>query len=112
MFVFFFSSRRRHTSCALVTGVQTCALPIYAVYRHLRPPCPRGCSAREKVPPIVICRPPTVGFPALQRDCLELRPRFAVPPLSIAECPYEEARQGRHQRRRRPDCLLDRKSVV
>src|SRR3546814_16475571 len=25
----FFSSRRRHTSCALVTGVQTCALPIY-----------------------------------------------------------------------------------
>src|SRR3546814_4241300 len=31
MFVFeffFFSSRRRHTRCALVTGVQTCALPI------------------------------------------------------------------------------------
>src|SRR3546814_8010595 len=31
---FFFSSRRRHTRCALVTGVQTCALPIYA--RHVR----------------------------------------------------------------------------
>src|SRR3546814_3445964 len=30
---FFFSSRRRHTRCALVTGVQTCALPIY-MYRH------------------------------------------------------------------------------
>src|SRR3546814_7676445 len=29
MLVFFFSSRRRHTRCALVTGVQTCALPIY-----------------------------------------------------------------------------------
>src|SRR3546814_19139499 len=29
MFLFFFSSRRRHTRCALVTGVQTCALPIY-----------------------------------------------------------------------------------
>src|SRR3546814_10109653 len=27
-FCFFFSSRRRHTRCALVTGVQTCALPI------------------------------------------------------------------------------------
>src|SRR3546814_7873754 len=27
---FFFSSRRRHTRCALVTGVQTCALPISA----------------------------------------------------------------------------------
>src|SRR3546814_17635030 len=32
---FFFSSRRRHTRCALVTGVQTCALPI-----SLRPPKP------------------------------------------------------------------------
>src|SRR3546814_1833061 len=30
---FFFSSRRRHTRCALVTGVQTCALPILAERR-------------------------------------------------------------------------------
>src|SRR3546814_1214815 len=30
-FAFFFSSRRRHTRCALVTGVQTCALPICCV---------------------------------------------------------------------------------
>src|SRR3546814_7173029 len=29
MCFFFFSSRRRHTRCALVTGVQTCALPIW-----------------------------------------------------------------------------------
>src|SRR3546814_5628571 len=29
MFGYFFSSRRLHTICALVTGVQTCALPIY-----------------------------------------------------------------------------------
>src|SRR3546814_1338295 len=28
---FFFSSRRRHTRCALVTGVQTCALPISGI---------------------------------------------------------------------------------
>src|SRR3546814_10657055 len=28
VYSFFFSSRRRHTRCALVTGVQTCALPI------------------------------------------------------------------------------------
>src|SRR3546814_6794953 len=28
--MFFFSSRRRHTRCSLVTGVQTCALPILA----------------------------------------------------------------------------------
>src|SRR3546814_6411535 len=31
VYCFFFSSRRRHTRCALVTGVQTCALPIYRV---------------------------------------------------------------------------------
>src|SRR3546814_8032234 len=30
---FFFSSRRRHTRCALVTGVQTCALPIFYGWR-------------------------------------------------------------------------------
>src|SRR3546814_12100147 len=31
----FFSSRRRHTRCALVTGVQTCALPISPPYQPL-----------------------------------------------------------------------------
>src|SRR3546814_2647135 len=31
LFFFLFSSRRRHTRCALVTGVQTCALPICGV---------------------------------------------------------------------------------
>src|SRR3546814_7871872 len=36
-FVFFFSSRRRHTRCALVTGVQTCALPILVEDRGLAP---------------------------------------------------------------------------
>src|SRR3546814_6901154 len=30
-FLFFFSSRKRHTRCALVTGVQTCALPICGI---------------------------------------------------------------------------------
>src|SRR3546814_1289810 len=39
--IFFFSSRRRQTRCALVTGVQTCALPISPLFanlpkRHLR----------------------------------------------------------------------------
>src|SRR3546814_10283967 len=33
---FFFSSRRRHTRCALVTGVHTCALPIYHRSFHLK----------------------------------------------------------------------------
>src|SRR3546814_10163671 len=34
MYFFFFSSRRRHTRCALVTGVQTCALPILPTLRR------------------------------------------------------------------------------
>src|SRR3546814_2033060 len=34
--MFFFSSRRRHTICALVTGVQTCALPISHFLSGLR----------------------------------------------------------------------------
>src|SRR3546814_5765180 len=36
-----FPSRRRHTSCALVTGVQTCALPILRL-ADLDPRSPRG----------------------------------------------------------------------
>src|SRR3546814_3181262 len=39
--VVFLSSRRRHTRCALVTGVQTCALPILAC-RYQGKPLPNG----------------------------------------------------------------------
>ena len=43
---FFFSSRRRHTRCADVTGVQTCALPISrlpgTVYSTSTPPTKNG----------------------------------------------------------------------
>src|SRR3546814_5282685 len=48
-FFFFFSSRRRHTRCALVTGVQTCALPIYTTFTlsglaQLTKPFPGGTT--------------------------------------------------------------------
>src|SRR3546814_15276296 len=50
--VFFFSSRRRHTSCALVTGVQTCALPIYFIGKLFgllaRPPQHRFENRRRR----------------------------------------------------------------
>src|SRR3546814_3884384 len=48
---FFFSSRRRHTRCALVTGVQTCALPILSnagglgILTALTQPTPAALSA-------------------------------------------------------------------
>src|SRR3546814_10155380 len=59
VFFFFFSSRRRHTRCALVTGVQTCALPICKVgakeaERHAhdeqRADDPRRCGERQIEP--------------------------------------------------------------
>src|SRR3546814_1597640 len=49
VFFFFFSSRRRHTRCALVTGVQTCALPISpsstSLRRDVRAPPPVRASS-------------------------------------------------------------------
>src|SRR3546814_4221014 len=48
--IFFFSSRRRHTRCALVTGVQTCALPISGVpsrFSGTRPLGPDGLPVTD-----------------------------------------------------------------
>src|SRR3546814_3062362 len=52
--VFFFSSRRRHTRCALVTGVQTCALPISRRRRLVAGPpgqCLDPCRCRSMLQP-------------------------------------------------------------
>src|SRR3546814_4679003 len=54
-YIFFFSSRRRHTRCALLTGVQTCALPIYPrpARRAASPPRSNDMATQEiKVPDI------------------------------------------------------------
>src|SRR3546814_7456265 len=70
-FFFFFSSRRRHTRCALVTGVQTCALPISWMWRR-----PRNGWA----PP---AQDPCLGLPlshAAPRQCKSL----LRPPLTAA----------------------------
>src|SRR3546814_2300823 len=57
-FVFFFSSRRRHTRCALVTGVQTCALPISDAARR--------CSECS-------CTATYTALPALRRSAPDTR---------------------------------------
>src|SRR3546814_14998129 len=89
----FFSSRRRHTRCALVTGVQTCALPIWparlvdvadlvlfedqVVGRAPRrePGAPPGRGPKDPLPPDVAAR--GVGAeavpPAVEIDRKEVR---------------------------------------
>src|SRR3546814_19372958 len=47
--IFFFSSRRRHTICALVTGVQTCALPICFGISMLGPALLKYGSEEQKL---------------------------------------------------------------
>src|SRR3546814_15725595 len=68
LFFFVFSSRRRHTRCALVTGVQTCALPISQHYRWVKDRvnyiCPivglyaTACSNRNKILSFPLPLPP------------------------------------------------------
>src|SRR3546814_3609732 len=72
--VFFFSSRRRHTRCALVTGVQTCALPI----------CTRlgrggaTASTRDKAdPPTEGCRRNQARWPSGPHRSKRCRSRHA-----------------------------------
>src|SRR3546814_16115960 len=73
--LFFFSSRRRHTRCALVTGVQTCALPIC---RSLR------LSVRGLPLPKAVGRP-TV---AADQDADLVLPRHTPTPLGPGDKPY------------------------
>src|SRR3546814_7797235 len=64
---FFFSSRRRHTRCALVTGVQTCALPIWPF--AFRPSARFTAVVDLPTPPLpdaTAMMAPTPGTPALE----------------------------------------------
>src|SRR3546814_3184944 len=59
--LFLFSSRRRHTICALVTGVQTCALPIFLAKWRVHPrrkPARRDAIDRHPLPPQQPCHHP------------------------------------------------------
>src|SRR3546814_5417613 len=58
--LFFFSSRRRHTRCALVTGVQTCALPIFLhieplIWRQLEVPTMMTLGALHEIIQAAMC---------------------------------------------------------
>src|SRR3546814_10139170 len=74
---FFFSSRRRHTRCALVTGVQTCALPIFV-------PRDAGTTWNER---------------ARKRDADRMSPRMAWRAIQAA-LPREAIISSRSEERR------------
>src|SRR3546814_7532542 len=65
--LFFFSSRRRHTRCALVTGVQTCALPITVPSEgakvHVQPYARRRFDGLRADTPEVITEKTADGVP-------------------------------------------------
>src|SRR3546814_20117083 len=70
--VFFFSSRRRHTRCALVTGVQTCALPISQAAgpsRLRKPPSPRRQAENLTIARLTVAQRSCAGldFPGVTR---------------------------------------------
>src|SRR3546814_11926839 len=67
MWLFFFSSRRRHTRCALVTGVQTCALPIWKADVSDR--IATGQKLVMPTPPVeTVARPARKGRPLTDAD--------------------------------------------
>src|SRR3546814_5364754 len=85
---FFFSSRRRHTRCALVTGVQTCALPISLLAPGRAFAVDNGQNVRQTWLPVgtapIIETPPTGGIPTTPDD-IRIQPTI-LPPIGRASC--------------------------
>src|SRR3546814_5926360 len=87
---FFFSSRRRHTRCALVTGVQTCALPISCGRCHVAAgmDAAGGIADPQADPPAR--RQPYMGDQAMSPNAIAalhaLRDLGAIAELGRASC--------------------------
>src|SRR3546814_6656365 len=81
--MFFFSSRRRHTRCALVTGVQTCALPICPGHStiHSEFSANRTLSARSSLPSCVLM---AIRIPNTMTGLVAAACVLAALPLMIA----------------------------
>src|SRR3546814_3508426 len=96
MVFFFFSSRRRHTRCALVTGVQTCALPISL----------RGRGGRDRLSPFKQDR--RRRTPALLR---EIRAAISLPPCGSS--PWAKTACGLGERERlEPRCRASGRRII
>src|SRR3546814_8292645 len=98
MSIFYFSSRRRHTRCALVTGVQTCALPIPGPQsercRHTCcVPCTESSSRGSEGPGPTTIRQPALGHGANARS-MRRTTMSQTPWLIRAEGPGPERRRA------------------
>src|SRR3546814_6317151 len=91
---FFFSSRRRHTRCALVTGVQTCALPILLTHGEIVVGAPDG----DRLGAVMAGEAMGVGEGSLFAEDVD---EDAIAPFSVQ--PIDRLREN---------TLVDRKSVV
>src|SRR3546814_17554814 len=89
LLVFFFSSRRRHTRCALVTGVQTCALPISNIQKTVARLIP-WVSGSYRTHPLV-----TVIHRLFYREPTVQARRLAVVKCSTPPERSEERRVGK-----------------
>ena len=94
-FLFFFSSRRRHTRSFHVTGVQTCALPISCIFF-----CPFLVAAAPRLLycPFLVAAAPVLFILPISRCCsardfytyqysLRQRPGFLYCPFLVAAAP-------------------------
>src|SRR3546814_18139926 len=99
---FFFSSRRRHTRCALVTGVQTCALPI--CIRCDDELADALCAAAERGGDVLVTQ--IVARPAQQHDAARAAP-FDIALLQRFERQQDEQHDQRRGARRAIETATD-----
>src|SRR3546814_12693863 len=79
--VFVCSSRRRQTTCALVTGVQTCALPISDLLFATILIAPVPCESRNTAIGTVIAKADKIGMQLFACSLLLARPAHLSPQL-------------------------------
>src|SRR3546814_21190217 len=74
--MFWFSSRRRHTRCALVTGVQTCALPISGAALQSEALQDGALCHDQPAQRLLLARPRRAEAPTRQRRRYRMKIRF------------------------------------
>src|SRR3546814_6873531 len=113
--LFFFSSRRRHTRCALVTGVQTCALPISPTGPPTIPPT--TVSTKVAITTLLTTQMPVPPAREGQRDlrtCPLVAAGWAIPqppPRHVTQRSQRRLDHPPQPRMRMNETLRDRKST-